>query len=131
MITKLLIICAALTFSFTACGGSEANKTPAVPAPNAASPTAAKPAATPMPTMQPTPKNGDYPGKGKITKINNELGSVEMDHEVIVGVMPPMLMEFFVTDKAILKGLAVGDQVDFTLKYEDGRETISKIAKVK
>ena len=40
--------------------------------------------------MQPTPKNGDYPGKGKITKINNELGSVEMDHEVIVGVMPPM-----------------------------------------
>ena len=84
-----------------------------------------------MPTMQPTPKNGDYPGKGKITKINNELGSVEMDHEEIVGVMPPMLMEFFVTDKAILKGLAVGDKVEFTLKYEDGRETISKIAKVK
>ena len=59
------------------------------------------------------------------------MGSVEMNHEEIVGVMPPMLMEFFVTDKAILKGLAIGDQVDFMLKYEDGRETISKIAKVK
>lgn len=54
-----------------------------------------------------------------------------MDHEEIVGVMPPMLMEFYVTDKAMLKGLAVGDNVEFMHRYEDGRETISKIAKVK
>ena len=130
MNAKFVLIFIAAAFIFTACGG-EANKTPAVPAPNAETPAVSKPAATPMSTMQPTPKNGDYPGKGKITKINNELGSVEMNHEEIVGVMPPMLMEFFVTDKALLKGLAVGDQVDFTLKYEDGRETISKIVKAK
>ena len=84
-----------------------------------------------MPTAQPTPKNGDYPGKGKVTKINNELGSVEMNHEEIIGVMPAMLMEFYVTDKAMLKGLAVGDNVEFILRYTDGQEVISKITKVK
>ena len=49
----------------------------------------------------------------------------------IVGVMPPMLMEFYVTDKAMLKGLSVGDEVDFMLRYKDGQETISKIEKTK
>ena len=84
-----------------------------------------------MPTAQPTPKNGDYPGKGKITKIDTAGGSVEMDHEEIVGIMPPMRMEFYVTDKAMLKGLAVGENVEFMLRYKDGQETISKITKVK
>ena len=115
----------------SACGTADATKPPPVPAPNAASPTTPKPSATPMPTAQPTPKNGDYPGKGKITKINNEGGSVEMDHEEIVGIMPAMRMEFYVTDKAMLKGLAVGDNVEFLLRYKDGQETISKIGKAK
>lgn len=115
----------------SACGASATNKPPVVPGTTAASPATAKPSATPMPTAQPTPKNGDYPGKGKVTKINNELGSVEMDHEEIVGVMAPMRMEFYVTDKAMLKGLTVGDNVEFMLRYMDGQETISKIAKVK
>lgn len=126
MTSKLILTVIAFSI-FSACGSKDAGK----PAPDAASPTAAKPSATPLPTAQPTPKNGDYPGKGKVTKINNELGSVEMNHEEIVGVMPAMLMEFYVTDKAMLKGIAVGDNVDFILKYDDGRETISKITKVK
>ncbi len=122
----------AITLSLSvlaACGATDASRLSPVPPPN--TPTAdAKP--TPQPTQQPTPKNGDYPGKGKVTKIKMEGGgSVELNHQEIVGVMPAMLMEFFVTDKAILKGLTVGDEVNFTLKYEDGRETISKIEKVK
>lgn len=77
------------------------------------------------------PKDGDYPGKGKVTKINNELGSVELDHEEIVGVMPRMLMEFFVSDKSMLRGLSVGDQVDFVLRHKGNTETIVKITKAK
>ena len=77
------------------------------------------------------PKNGDYPGKGKITKINNDLGSVELNHEEIKDVMPAMQMEFFVSDKALLKGLKVGDEVDFTLRYNKGQETIVAISKTK
>jgi Cu(I)/Ag(I) efflux system periplasmic protein CusF len=88
--------------------------------------------ATPAPMKTPfVPKNGDYFGKGKITKINNDLGSVELDHEEIKDVMPAMQMEFFVSDKALLKGLKLGDEVDFTLRYNNGQETIIAINKSK
>ena len=92
-------------------------------------------------TTKPTPllavahkgdvKNGDYPGRGKITRINAELGSVEMNHEEIPGVMPAMLMEFYVSDKKMLDGLRVGDAIDFTLHYKDRSETITAISKAK
>ena len=87
---------------------------------------ASKPTPVPAPSVI---KNGEYPGKGKITKINLELGSVEMDHEEIKGVMPPMRMEFYVTEKKMLDGVAIGDSVDFTLLYKDGTETINSIKK--
>jgi len=121
---RLPVLMLACVFA-AACGTTDVSKLPPVPPPNTTS-------ADTEPTPQPTPKNGEYPGKGKVTKIKMEgTGSVELNHQEIVGVMPAMLMEFFVTDKAILKGIAVGDEVNFTLKYEDGRETISKIEKVK
>ncbi len=77
------------------------------------------------------PKDGNYPGKGKVTKINTELGSVELNHEEIVGVMPPMIMEFYVKDKSVLDGLKVGDNVDFVLEYKHPTETIVSIKKTK
>ena len=113
--TFFAIICL-LTAS---CGG-EASKSA-----NAAKVT---PTATAIPTPV-VPKNGDYPGTGKVTKINLELSSVELDHEEIKEVMPAMLMEFFVSDKKLLNGLKVGDAIDFTLRYKDGQETIVDIKK--
>lgn len=77
----------------------------------------------------PEPKDGDYLGDGTITKINMQLGSVEMDHGEIPGLMPAMRMEFYVSDKAFLDGLAVGDRIDFTILYKGGTETITKITK--
>jgi Cu/Ag efflux protein CusF len=77
------------------------------------------------------PANGDYRGKAKVTKINVEGGSVGLDHEEIKDVMPAMEMEFFVSDKKLLKGLTNGDAVDFTLRYKDGQETIIAITKAK
>lgn len=98
---------------------------------NNAAPAKTAAPSTPAPTPQPPPKNGDYPAKGKVTKINNELGSVELDHEDIPGLMPRMIMEFYVDDKSVLKQIAVGDKVDFVIRYKDGQETISRIAKEK
>lgn len=86
--------------------------------------------ATPMPSPTIT-KDGDHPAKGTITKINTELGSVEMDHDEIVGIMPAMRMEFYVSDKKLLNGLAVGDRIDFTLRYKERTETIIEITKAK
>ena len=75
------------------------------------------------------PKDGNYPGRGKVTKINMDLGSVELDHEEIVGVMPPMIMEFYVKDKALLNGLTLSDKVEFVLEYKHPSETIIGIKK--
>lgn len=116
---QLLLISIALFF--TACGGGS----PSVNHSNHLNATP-KPAAT-----QTQIENGDYPGKGKITKIDTQSGSVEMNHEEIVGVMPAMLMEFYVSDKKMLDGLKVGDAVDFTLRYKDRSETVVAISKAK
>ena len=90
---------------------------------------AASPAANPATPV--FPKDGNYPAKGKVTKINNELGSLELDHEEIPGLMPKMVMEFFVKDKALLNGLAVGDEVDFVVEYKHPAETIVSVTKVR
>jgi Cu/Ag efflux protein CusF len=89
-----------------------------------------KPANSPVPGAPgPAIKDGDYKGSGKVTKINNELGSIEMDHGDFPGLMPAMRMEFYVSDKAMLQGIAVGDSVDFTILHKGGTETITKLTK--
>jgi Cu(I)/Ag(I) efflux system periplasmic protein CusF len=86
-------------------------------------PASSNSSARPTPTTG-TSKNGDYPGKGVVTKINLQNdGSIEIDHEEIKNVMPPMRMEFNVADKKMLDGIAIGDKVDFTLRYKDHTET--------
>ncbi|MBK9215138.1 MAG: copper-binding protein [Chloracidobacterium sp.] len=90
--------------------------------------------ASPMPPASPNagiPKDGKYDAKGVVTKINLKLGSIEIDHEDIPGMMPPMRMEFYVQDKRMLDGLAVGDKVDFVLEYKHPTETIATIKKAK
>lgn len=91
-----------------------------------------KPVSATSPTPAPTviiPKDGDYSGKGVVTKLNLEQGSIELDHEEIKGMMPAMQMEFFVADKKILDGLKMGDKVDFVLRYKNPTETIVSIKK--
>ena len=98
-----------------------------------------KPSPSPLPSIaqwpaSPTPvipKDGEYNGKGVITKLNVEQASVEIDHEEIPDVMPPMRMEFFVSDKKMLDGLKEGDRVDFVLRYKHPTETIINITKIK
>ncbi|MBA3351518.1 MAG: copper-binding protein [Blastocatellia bacterium] len=85
---------------------------------------------TPVPAPS-VPADGDYDAKGVVTKIDLNLGSVEIDHEEIKGVMPPMKMEFFVADKKILDGVSVGDKIDFVLRHKTPTETIVKITKAK
>ncbi|MFT3743947.1 MAG: copper-binding protein [Pyrinomonadaceae bacterium] len=113
-----LTLIAALSFCL-ACG--PANTKPA----NVAA-TSQQPGTNPAP-----PADGEYFGKGIVTKIDNALGSVELDHEAVPGLMPAMRMEFFVADKAMLGGLALDDKVDFTILYKGGTETITKLNKTK
>lgn len=80
-------------------------------------------------TAPSVPKDGNYDGKGTVTKINYEGGSIEINHEEMKDLMPAMQMEFFVKDKALLNGLAVGDKVDFVLEYKHPTEIITSIKK--
>ena len=127
MKSKLLLVSIFMPAVFCACSQQVANTTnpiSAKPISTATQPTAA----TPVPTAS-MPANGDYNGKGAVTKIDLNLGSVEMDHEDIPGLMPPMRMVFYVSDKKMLDGLKVGDKVEFVLRYKDGSETVVKITK--
>lgn len=72
-----------------------------------------------------------FNGKGVVTKINLELGSVELDHEAIEGSMPAMIMEFYVKDKRELEALKVGDKVEFVLEENRGQEKLNSIKKIK
>lgn len=95
-------------------------------------PQTTKPTPASAPVTAPSiPKDGNYDGRGEITKINLALGSVELKHEEIKDLMPPMQMEFFVKDKAMLKGLAVGDRVDFVVEYKHPTEIITSIKKAR
>ena len=91
-------------------------------------PSASKAASSPTAASTPViPKDGDYDGKGIVTKLNLEQGSIELDHEEIKDMMPAMQMEFFFADKKILDGLKVGDKVKFVLRYKNPTETIVSI----
>lgn len=135
MKTKIVIFAFAL-FLFSGCenkSDSETNRTNSKPQ-NTAS-------AAPPPTVSNTPANtvgGSssidpkakyFEGTGKVTKINLEIGSVELDHEEIKGLMPKMIMEFYVSDPAQLKVLKIGDKVNFTLEDKGGAERITNIVK--
>jgi Cu/Ag efflux protein CusF len=118
----LILMASAFLFLLAGCEKSVSEKKPQ--SSNKAQTVAATPAATPS-----IPKDGNYSAKGEVTKINNELGSIELKHEDIKDLMPPMQMEFFVKDKALLKGLAVGDKVDFVIEYKHPTEVITSIKK--
>ena len=111
----------------SACSDKAPNNSTAATTPKPAATVTATPAPSPSATIE----DGDYDGKGVVTKINTELGSVELDHEEIEGLMPRMIMEFYVSDKKLLDGLKVGDKVDFTVRYKQRTETIVKIGKTK
>ena len=131
MYTKILSVSILFLLALTAC--RENSTSTAINPSN-------KPAATISPIASPTvsatvsnpvtpPPAKYYNGTGKVTKINMEIGSVELDHEEIKDLMPKMIMEFYVADKSQLKDLKIGDQVDFVLEDKGGAERISDIKK--
>lgn len=88
----------------------------------------AKPTPPPAPTATPfVPVTKHYNGVGVVTKIDNNMGTVGLDHEEIKGLMPAMSMEYYVKDKAMLKAIKVGQKVDFTVEDVSGNESISAL----
>lgn len=120
-----IFILLTVSLFFAAC---QANAPANSPNRNAAGQTPAQ-TANPSPTAFEKPKIETFDGSGAVTKINLELGSIELDHEEIKGAMPAMRMEFYVSDKKMLKHLNVGDRVDFVLENNQGAERIIGVKK--
>ena len=98
--SRIVIICVALIFT-AACNKQPANQQTNTPIPTG--PAAAVAANT-------------YKGVGVVKSINSKTPAIEIDHQDIEGLMPAMQMEFPVTDASLLNGIAVNDQIDFTIE---------------
>jgi Cu(I)/Ag(I) efflux system membrane fusion protein len=76
-------------------------------------------------------KDSLHKGRGKVTAVNPQAGTVELDHEPIPSMQwPRMTMGFIVEDKAQLGTLKQGDAVEFELRAKpdaDGNYVISRI----
>ncbi len=69
-------------------------------------------------------------GKGKIISMMPEHGMLTLEHEAIDELgWPPMTMDFILNDGVSLKGLAVGDEVEFELTKVGDDYKISAIGK--
>ena len=79
----------------------------------------------------PTPVVGKpYPGIGIVTLINKKEGWIEINHEEIVDLMPPMVMEWHVKDPALLNRVKVGDKVNFVVVETGTGEIITDLSKI-
>jgi Cu/Ag efflux protein CusF len=106
--SRIVIICAVLIFA-TAC--HKQADTPAPTGPAAAVAT------------------NSYKGVGVVKSINLKDRAIEIDHGDIEGLMPAMQMEFPVTDASLLNGIAVNDNIDFTIEAAKGEMKVTAIKK--
>ncbi len=114
----LLVLATAISMSCT--------QSPPPIAPTTPKPT---PAAAMMgpPGTQPAVVGKPYPGTGVVTLINLKEGWVELNHDDIPGLMPPMQMEWTVEPQTLMKGIRVGDKVNFIVVETGKGEIITDI----
>jgi Cu/Ag efflux protein CusF len=109
---SLIVVCLGLIV--TACSNQGANQ---------------QQAPTPVSGTAAAVQANSYQGVGVVKSINPKLPAIEIDHEEIVNLMPAMQMEFPVTEASLLNGIAVNDEVDFTIVDNAGEMKITAIKK--
>ena len=115
--SRLAILFGALIL-LCACGAPPTNKQSAAAAATPSGPAAAV-------------QTNSYHGAGVVKAVytNPKAPAIEIDHGEIAGLMPAMQMEFPVTDPKLLNGIAVNDQIDFTIEAAAGTMKVSEIKK--
>jgi len=66
-------------------------------------------------------------GTGVVRGVDAAHATVTLEHGDIPGVMKAMTMTFEVTDRELLEGVDVGEEVDFHVRYADGKYTVTEI----
>lgn len=104
-------LCLALAF-VSGCGRNDPNQKQTPPSP-ASGPAAAV-------------QSNQYKAAGVVKALDPKGPAIEIDHGDVDGLMPAMQMEFPVTDANLLSGLAVNDQIDFTIENAtDGMKVVA------
>ena len=67
------------------------------------------------------------PGTGVVREIDAANARVTLEHGDVPGLMKAMTMTFEVADPKLLEGVEVGNEVDFRVRYADGKYTITDI----
>ena len=81
--------------------------------------------AMPAATAASIPASKMAHGIGVVKGIDSKQGMVTLDHEAIKELnWPPMNMDFKVVNSKLLKGLKVGQKVEFELKAEGGMNAL-------
>jgi Cu(I)/Ag(I) efflux system periplasmic protein CusF len=112
---RVITLCLAL-LAVAACNKQAAHNQVATPSPSPVGPAAAVQTHT-------------YQGVGVVKSLNPKRPGIEIAHEDIEGLMPAMQMEFEVPDGALLDGLAVNDQIAFTIEDGPGEMRVVAIKK--
>jgi Cu/Ag efflux protein CusF len=93
--------------------------------------------ATPQPAVQigppgfpPAVLDKPYPGTGIVLIVNRKEGWVEIEHEEIKDLMPAMIMEFWVRNPSLMKGVRVGDKVDFVVVEDSKGQYLTELKRV-
>ena len=71
-----------------------------------------------------------YSGTGVVTVVNGKEGWVEINHDEIKGLMPPMQMAWFVKKVSLIGSIKVGDLVSFEIEDTKGSQVLTKLEKV-
>src|ERR1700759_3683321 len=71
-----------------------------------------------------------YPAHGVVQSVEPDLRHVRIKHDAIAGYMAAMTMDFPARDTNELKGLAAGDEINFTLAVTETDDWIESIYKV-
>jgi len=113
---RVIILCGGALILLSACGAPPTNKQSAPATPSG-----------PAAAVQ----TNSYHGAGVVKAVftNPKAPAIEIDHGDIGGLMPAMQMEFPVTDPKLLNGIAVNDQIDFTIETVAGTMKVSGIKK--
>ncbi len=112
---RVITLCLAL-LAVAGCNKQAAHNQVATPSPSPVGPAAAVQTHT-------------YQGVGVVKSLNPKRPGIEIAHEDIEGLMPAMQMEFEVPDGALLDGLAVNDQIAFTIEDGPGEMRVVAIKK--
>ena len=68
-------------------------------------------------------------GVGIVESFDQERATIQIDHEEIKGMMPPMNMQFSVKDKSLLDSVNPGDKIDFWIETTPAGYVVTNLRK--